>query len=285
MGIVIGVLFGVGSAAVVGLSAVTVYLVRRLKTKMETLRQNMEARQEPEVVERRDFLIREVLNYRDQFNIGFIGASGVGKSSLINKIINKQEAETGIVETTNQIKSYKSNDEVLKDLTFWDCPGFGTQKFSFENNIKKILCFDFLFILIGKRIFETDIELLKFCIAKKIPLALVRSQSDQDVDSIIRNDTKYSKQYYFQLTNEEKKIVKQKCRQTCKEYLREQLRSYNVENAENIKYYYVSSQVLLSNDTKEENYPIFDDHKIIDETLKYIADNKPTLEESIMRRV
>jgi GTP-binding protein EngB required for normal cell division len=51
-------------------------------------------------------------------NIAFFGLTATGKSTMLNKLYGQNVAETGIGETTGNIKSYKTEDFIL-----WDIPG------------------------------------------------------------------------------------------------------------------------------------------------------------------
>lgn len=71
-------------------------------------------------------------------HIGILGDSGVGKSSLINAILNKKPTDSGAAkvnaisqETINPNK-YKISDKVY----IWDMPGVGTPEFPLTKYFK-----------------------------------------------------------------------------------------------------------------------------------------------------
>ena len=51
-------------------------------------------------------------------NIGLFGSTSTGKSTMLNAILGQRLAETGVGETTTEIKAYPGND-----FTLWDVPG------------------------------------------------------------------------------------------------------------------------------------------------------------------
>ena len=222
--------------------------------------------------EKRQILLKHVINYL-HYNFGFVGRSGVGKSSLLNAIIHKKVAQVNIKEETSTFNKY--DVPYVDFIKLWDCPGFGTTKFPFDQHKDKILRFDFLLVIIDSRIHEFDIDLLKEAIANKIPVALVRSKSDQDVETLAYEI--YDEDKYSLLNKQQKADVQQKCRQTVDEYIKTTLRNHGLES---IKYFYVSSKVMRNGDA---NYPKFDDDEFIQNILQAAATNKPFFEDRLMQ--
>eukprot|EP00494_Astrolonche_serrata_P001784 UN01790 len=75
-------------------------------------------------------------DFHKRINVGFIGPSGVGKSSLVNALRNltpkdKSACQVGVTETTTipQYCTFGSQEHHF-DIYVWDLPGCGTQKFT-----------------------------------------------------------------------------------------------------------------------------------------------------------
>ena len=76
-----------------------------------------------EIVKDKDILLRKIENLqKEELNIMFVGATGVGKSSTINSIFNTEIAKVGysVDPETATIKKYEINNMIL-----WDTPGLG----------------------------------------------------------------------------------------------------------------------------------------------------------------
>jgi len=76
-------------------------------------------------------VIRIGMNCTNHYNIAIVGASGSGKSSIVNGLLGLMDkdagaAKTGVTETTSNAKRYKhpNNENVI----LWDLPGGGTPK-------------------------------------------------------------------------------------------------------------------------------------------------------------
>lgn len=67
-------------------------------------------------------------------NYGVLGASGTGKSSLINAILGKRPSDPGaarvnaVAQETLKPQSFQLSEQVL----VWDMPGVGTPEFPFR---------------------------------------------------------------------------------------------------------------------------------------------------------
>lgn len=62
------------------------------------------------------------------YNVGFVGAAGVGKSSLINGLCGREDDDEGaayvdIAEATQDLNSY--SHPMIQSIKFWDMPGKG----------------------------------------------------------------------------------------------------------------------------------------------------------------
>ncbi len=133
-------------------------------------------------------------NYKDNFNldlpeIAFAGKSNVGKSSLINVLLNRKRLSYVSKKPgkTQALNFFLIN----KKFYFVDFPGYGFSKVSFKlkddwkklieqylTNSKKL---KILFILIDVRrgLSEQDLELVNFCIHYEINFCLVLTKADK----------------------------------------------------------------------------------------------------------
>ena len=79
-----------------------------------------------------------MVNSNKVYNILIIGATGVGKSTLLNKLLNQDIAKIGYVKPeTSQLDSYS----LTSKITLWDSPGLGDgiKDENFEKKLRKIL--------------------------------------------------------------------------------------------------------------------------------------------------
>lgn len=125
-----------------------------------------------------------------RLNFGFTGASGVGKSSLINRILELQPndaraARTDVMECTMTPTAYSASTSQLGEVTLWDLPGAGTGRFPRDSYIQRmgLRYFDGLVILGAGRFTEIDMLLFKEALVWQIPCYLVRNKADCDCES------------------------------------------------------------------------------------------------------
>jgi len=123
-------------------------------------------------------------------NFGVTGASGAGKSSLINALLGKRPndpgaAQVGVTETTITPTPYAAPAAQLGTMKLWDLPGAGTQRFPRDNYIKVmgLRYFDGLLIVTATRFTEVDVMLFREARVWKIPCYLVRTKADVDIES------------------------------------------------------------------------------------------------------
>ena len=120
----------------------------------------------------------------DQFDhchvkCGFIGMSGVGKSSLINSIAGERIAKVGIVESTNEPQEFHHGG-----ITFVDLPGCSTTSWPLESYVDRLQLkeFDFFVLVTAGRFFEDDLRLYEeLAHTHKKPVFLARNKFDMDV--------------------------------------------------------------------------------------------------------
>lgn len=124
------------------------------------------------------------------FMFAVAGMAGVGKSSLINIFLNLSSkdagaARMGTTETTLKIARYPDpgQEPPRKWIVWYDIPGAGTVKipaWMYFNN-QCLFLFDVILVLVGDRVFEADLEILKQCRTFGIPSMIVRSKSDMHI--------------------------------------------------------------------------------------------------------
>lgn len=109
---------------------------------------------------------------------GFVGRSGVGKSSLINAIIDEKKASVGSSkETTLEAQEY-----VHRGLHLVDLPGCGTKSFPTSSYLEKLnlSSYDFFIFVTETRFFEDEATIFgKLTKELTKPSFLVRSKFDE----------------------------------------------------------------------------------------------------------
>ncbi|KAI8068128.1 interferon-inducible GTPase-domain-containing protein [Gilbertella persicaria] len=125
------------------------------------------------------------------YNVAVVGASGTGKSSVVNAIrgykdTHPKASRVGEVETTHKPVAFQHPD--LTSMIIWDMPGVGTKRHPretyFEDNF--LCAFDLLVIVLGNRLMQDDIDIAFKAKDQRIPVLFVRSKADQAIDSKIR---------------------------------------------------------------------------------------------------
>lgn len=139
-------------------------------------------------------------NQKDNLNVLIIGKTGVGKSTLINKIFGDAVAKTGSGSPVSQsIKEYKIDDK----FSIFDTKGievadyYGTkgdiERFLTDNKTKEVerqihiawLCIDES----GRRIEDSDKEMWRLLQSHNIPSLIVITKAERDKDE---NGEKFS---------------------------------------------------------------------------------------------
>ena len=165
----------------------------------EELIKIIDTKQYEEAHPKPSILIEHQKNNPDSFYVQFIGCGGVGKSTLINGLLNEVGfAETGITETTKETGFYKVTNKVVhktnryNDVFLVDQPGIGGFKIKEDGYLKKYGPghFSYTFILCADRFQELDLNLLQHLIFNNRPVAVVRTRCDEAVRNIRRDSRK-----------------------------------------------------------------------------------------------
>lgn len=238
---------------------------------------------------------RDLIQYnKKNLHFAIVGKSGSGKSSLINGFIDRSSNEpgaaaTGVTETTSTIGRYPDpGTQEPRPWTVWyDVPGAGTQNVSawqyFIN--QGLFVFDIIFITIGDRFEETDVQLLRDCHRFKIPALIVRSKADMHIDNLVKEKGGWGQHLY-------QKTYKQ-CRKTfitaSRQMVRDELQKAGLEDQE---VYLVSSYTLRAVynralEDSEDNLPfdMIDEQKLVQAmmfmTIQRRCGNDPVLRTEI----
>ncbi len=120
--------------------------------------------------------------------IVFSGKSNVGKSSLINKILNRKSLARV---STKPGKTINLNFYNLKKLRFVDLPGYGYAKVSFSEkkrwsnlvegyfNLKRNIALVIQIVDFRHPPSELDMQMIEYLYSKDLPFVIVASKSDK----------------------------------------------------------------------------------------------------------
>lgn len=131
------------------------------------------------------------------FTFAVAGVAGSGKSSLINIFLDLPDthpdaAPTGAVETTSEIRRYPDRGlEPPRKWTVWyDIPGAGTLNIPGWQyfNQQCLFVFDLIIVLVGDRMTQVDLEILKNCRLFQMPTFIVRSKADQYIRNTLKSN-------------------------------------------------------------------------------------------------
>lgn len=138
------------------------------------------------------------IDSQKRFNIALAGASGTGKSSLINAFRGIYDDETdaaavGIVETTglNGVKPIADYPIKGTNAVLWDVMGAGTINCKADDEYffkMKLYAFDFLLICFAGRLQDIDWKIACSAVKYNVPLAFVRNQSDFDIENLFKQE-------------------------------------------------------------------------------------------------
>lgn len=144
-----------------------------------------------------------------KYNFAFVGFSGVGKSLLINALMDLDDSDPSAaqvsagVEGTMEVKHYQHPR--MEHIVFWDTPGCGTilhpARTYFRD--KMLYAFDCLIIVGEERFSEADITIAETAQQYGIPFVFVRSKMDQVMKNECRNKKRETN---IQILKEELKL-------------------------------------------------------------------------------
>lgn len=134
---------------------------------------------------------------RDGVDFAFVGRSNVGKSSLINSLVNQKKLckTSSLPGRTRMINYFLINNE----FRFVDLPGYGYAKAGKENKLiwANIMedyllnteCLKRVFMLVDSRIDPTELDkrMLKFLFYNQIPFTIIATKTDKLPKSKVTN--------------------------------------------------------------------------------------------------
>ena len=126
---------------------------------------------------------------RDGIDFAFVGRSNVGKSSLINSLVNQKKLckTSSLPGRTRMINYFEINEQ----FRFVDLPGYGYAKAGKENKLiwasimedylLNVACLKRVFMLVDCRInpTELDIRMMKFLFYNQIPFTIIATKVDK----------------------------------------------------------------------------------------------------------
>ena len=149
--------------------------------------------------------IKQLREYaEDKFHAAIAGAAGAGKSTLVNAFrglrnsTNRPSTSSGAVvapaggaaETTAQRGRYPDPNPA-RPIVWYDLPGGGTLDITGDGweyfRTQGLYIFDFVVVLVDKRMLKLDLEILRHCEEYKVPCYIVRSNSDLYVLNVLQD--------------------------------------------------------------------------------------------------
>jgi GTP-binding protein EngB required for normal cell division len=147
-------------------------------------------------------------------NVAVVGSTGAGKSSLINRLRGIHNnangaARVGEVETTASSIPYTSVSH--PNIVLWDVPGGGTQRHPAATYFddKKLYAFNRLIVVFSTRFREIDWNIIIIARQWNIPVFVVRTKSDADLESKMFNNGMTMEAAIQELRTESNAIVRE----------------------------------------------------------------------------
>eukprot|EP01055_Gregarina_sp_Pseudo9_P000765 Gregarina_sp_Pseudo_9__764@NODE_148_length_3952_cov_138_989011_g136_i0_p1_GENE_NODE_148_length_3952_cov_138_989011_g136_i0NODE_148_length_3952_cov_138_989011_g136_i0_p1_ORF_typecomplete_len458_score83_80IIGP/PF05049_13/6_2e38MMR_HSR1/PF01926_23/3_7e03MMR_HSR1/PF01926_23/7e06RsgA_GTPase/PF03193_16/0_0011RsgA_GTPase/PF03193_16/1_3e02FeoB_N/PF02421_18/9_7e05Roc/PF08477_13/0_00086ABC_tran/PF00005_27/1_7e03ABC_tran/PF00005_27/0_0025AIG1/PF04548_16/4e03AIG1/PF04548_16/0_0035Septin/PF00735_18/0_017AAA_ len=124
--------------------------------------------------------------------IAVVGAAGAGKSSLINSVrgLKKKDQDAAPVNSFQFQESEKPRSLAVYlakniPVIFFEVPGFGSMdclRWNFFDD-QSLYAFDAVILVWESRLTDTDISIIVNCFSLSIPIMIVRTKSDTDLES------------------------------------------------------------------------------------------------------
>ncbi|KZT09285.1 uncharacterized protein LAESUDRAFT_546729 [Laetiporus sulphureus 93-53] len=152
------------------------------------------------------------------FHFAVAGVAGSGKSSLINAVRGLRNnqgtkaAPAGVTETTTAVTRYP--DPILP-VAWYDIPGAGASDVGNHDAYfqkQGLYIFDCIIVLIGDRVTNNDIAILKNCAGYHITAYIVRSKSLQHIRNIANDLDGSGRRTALVLEEARKKYREETCR-------------------------------------------------------------------------
>jgi len=167
-------------------------VIKKLRGKEEKIQNDPE-----ETVELLKIEIKEMADKVSTTRVrgAVIGNSGAGKSTLINSFIDKDSEEEGAakvgeIETTHEVITYHHKANPLIEID--DLPGTGTSSHPIKSYVNdfQLKKYAFIIIVLKDRVTENDLVLAQEIMKHNVPLFVVRSRLDIDIDSAFKRSPK-----------------------------------------------------------------------------------------------
>lgn len=132
--------------------------------------------------------------HKGMFAVAVTGVAGSGKSSLVNVFLNQRNgqptaAPTAVVGSEPQIRHYADpgHRSPQKWIVWYDVPGGGTRDTPVSRYFHHqcLFVFDLVIVVVGDRVTQLDLDILRNCAMFGIPSFIVRSKADQQIKNYI----------------------------------------------------------------------------------------------------
>jgi len=143
--------------------------------------------------ERRKKAIDAGFNLACKYNIGIVGYTGTGKSSLINNVrgfLHESDVDYAKVDFTESTQfGTKYIHPEFKAIEFWDIPGYGTVDHPFDKYFEDhyLDAFDILVIVVHPKLRDDDIKLAKRAKKANVPYIFVFTKVNLAVDTKLQH--------------------------------------------------------------------------------------------------